>query len=500
MAWNLWHSAEAIANGQNPYRADDTYYPLGTNLAKHTYGVGFAAVALMVRAWRGDNLYPIYAYRLSILLGFTLAWALSVAGTRRLGADIIPAAAAATGFVFSAFYTQHISHLNILGAAIILPTYTLALLWFLDEPTAHRACTTSAILAAGVYLSELALLAYLALLVAAIAALCIPQTRTAVLDRATRLGLRGALLAGLVFLLVMAPLGMNWGESGGHSPKPRASYLWNANAAGFFVPDPAQTPLYGTGPLRELNELVSKGIGGREVFLGYPLLVFALIGAIVAPGWRGILVTVSAVFLLLSLGPTLKIFGVNTWIPLPYLWLMEMPPFNLARTPVRYMSIVMWAGACLYAIGLTWAARAVARRSHSLAGAGLALAALTLSAAEGYVVGPDVERFTPPPELSRLRPGAVVNFPLRAFDGHAAFFQIFHHRPILTGCVARRSPQQVAHIEHIGALYDSDTAAFVAEMRRLDVGTVIMSPGAPRDLPSRLEGTRIDVLDLRRFP
>jgi hypothetical protein len=161
---------------------------------------------------------------------------------------------------------------------------------------------------------------------------------------------------------------------------------------------------------------------------------------------------------------------------------------------------VMWSGACLYAAGLTWATRAVARRAHVLAGIALALASLAVSGAEGYVEGPETERFTPPRELRHLPPGAVINFPLRAFDGHAAFFQIFHHRPILTGCVARRSKEQVAQIDRIGALFDSDTDAFVAEMRRLGVGTAIMSPGAPRDLARRLEGTSIEILDLRRYP
>jgi len=499
--WNLWNGAESVAAGRDPYRADLTYYPLGTSLAKHTYALGFLPVTLAVRAWRGDDLYPIYAYRICTLLAFTLAWALMLAATRRLGADTIPAAAAATGYAFSAFFTQHIPHLNILGGAILLPAFALVALWFLELPTPRRGCAAAAVWAAGVYLSELALLAYLALLVAIVTALCFAGTRGAALGRLRHLGRRGVLLAGLSFALVMAPFAKSWLEAGGHAPKARASYLWNANAAGFFVPDPSQTPVYGSSPLKELNRLVSKGIGGREVFLGYPLLIFGILGiAAMPPGRRGIVVSVGAVFLVLSLGPTLKVFGANTGLPLPYLGLMELPPFNLARTPVRYACIVMWSGACLYAVGLTWAARAVARRTHSLAGMALALASLVLSGAEGYVRGPETERFSPPQALSRLPPGAVINFPLRAFDGHAAFFQIFHHRPILTGCVARRSREQVAHIERIGDLFDSDTEAFVAEMGRLGVGTAIMSPGAPGDLESRLEGTPIEVLDLRRYP
>jgi hypothetical protein len=499
--WNLWHGAESIAAGRDPYRADDTYYPLGTSLAKHTYALGFFPVTLAVRAWRGDDLYPIYAYRICTLLAFTLSWALMLAAARRLGADTIPAAAAATGYAFSAFFTQHIPHLNILGGAILLPAFALAVLWFLDSPTPRRGCAAAAVWAAGVYLSELALLGYLALLVAGVAALCSTRTRAATLGRLERLGRRGVLLTGLTFALVMSPFAKSWLEAGGHAPKARASHLWNANAAGFFVPDPSQTPVYGSGPLKELNRHVSRGIGGREVFLGYPLLIFGILGiAVTPPGRRGIIVSIGAVFLVLSLGPTLKVFGTNTGLPLPYLGLMELPPFNLARTPVRYACVVMWSGACLYAAGLTWAARAVARRAHVLAGIALALACLALSGAEGYVVGPETEGFTPPRALSRLPPGAVVNFPLRAFDGHAAFFQIFHHRPILTGCVARRSREQVAQIERIAELFDSDTGAFVTEMQRLGVGTAIMSPGAPRDLAQRLEGTPLEVLDLRRYP
>src|ERR671923_1860158 len=73
MVWNLWVANEAIMNGHNPYQTNLVFYPLGARLGHHSLAAGFFLVTLPVKLLsRGDVMYPFYAYRIIILLSFTL--------------------------------------------------------------------------------------------------------------------------------------------------------------------------------------------------------------------------------------------------------------------------------------------------------------------------------------------------------------------------------------------------------------------------------------------
>jgi hypothetical protein len=58
-------------------------------------------------------------------------------------------------------------------------------------------------------------------------------------------------------------------------------------------------------------------------------------------------------FFVLSLGPTLKIFGTETGIPMPYSVLMKVPPFDSGRTPVRFVVVGMFFLMIVAAVGLS---------------------------------------------------------------------------------------------------------------------------------------------------
>src|SRR4051794_5364136 len=36
MAWNLWHTAESVLAGRDPYVTDEVVYPIGAKLVTHT--------------------------------------------------------------------------------------------------------------------------------------------------------------------------------------------------------------------------------------------------------------------------------------------------------------------------------------------------------------------------------------------------------------------------------------------------------------------------------
>jgi len=102
MVWNLWYGERAIRHGENPYFTSLVYHPLGARLVKHTLVLGYWPVTLLTRILaHGDPLYPLYAYRVCILVSFSLSLALSCAVLRRLGfppaAPCVPAFAYAAG-------------------------------------------------------------------------------------------------------------------------------------------------------------------------------------------------------------------------------------------------------------------------------------------------------------------------------------------------------------------------------------------------------------------
>jgi len=497
MAWNLWVVTEAVLHGENPYHTNLVFYPLGSHLAKHTLAPGFFPLTLASKWFWNRPTYPLYAYRAAILVSFSLATVLAWTVFKELGASALGGLAAGVAYSFSSFYKMHIPHLNVVSGAFLIPACTLALVRFLKSPSRLRAALAAAVWGCGIYFSEFILLLFLALAVCMAVAACSRQTREIVLRSLRTLGASGIGLGAAILFGCLAPFFANWLRDDGNYPLPRQSYNWNANLAGFVVPDPLVTPLYaGSGGF---NSELTKGIGGREVFLGFPLILFAALGACVAPPFlRRLSLLVAGVFLVLALGPTLKIMDKNTWIPLPYLLLMKIPPFNLSRTPVRYVAIGLFSLSILYALGVTHLSRSLSRFG-SWPGRGLTILALVWSAAEAYRPGPETEPFEVPRELAQLAPGPVVNLPLYFMDGHAVLLQTLHGRPILTGFVSRRSARQVDHVRRLQHLLDSDLAGFVKEMESLGVRNVIVGFGTTPSQVKALRGTGLRVIDLRRL-
>jgi hypothetical protein len=494
MAWNLWVVNESITHGRSPLRTDLIYHPIGASLARHTLVAGLFPLTFATQQLaRHDPRYPLYAYRVSILACFTLALGLTYLALRRLGAPPLASAAPALQYAFSPFARLHIPHLNHLAAAFLLPLVTLALLRLWRQPRPLAAAAVGLVLAAAVYFSELTAFLYLALLLAVVWAVVVPSARAALLARARALGLFGAACGLAAFAAAFAPFAAGWASDEGRAPRARQAANWSANAAGFVIPDPVQTPVY-RGPFAAASAWASAGIGGREVFLGFPMIVFAGIGlARSRLETKGLFAFLALVFLVLSLGPLLKVGPATTSVSLPYAWLMAVPPFEFGRTPVRCVLFALFALAPLAACGLAWASPSVGRF-----GPLLAVAALLCSLAEAWGPAPPAPSYHPPAALAQLVPGPVVNVPISVFDGAAVLLQIFHGHPIATGFVSRRTPAQLGYVRSLDLLLNRDPAAFVAYVRSIGFSNVILGPGTPRELAQALAAQPINVVDVRR--
>jgi hypothetical protein len=498
MVWNLWFVDRAITHGENPYLTSLVYHPLGARLVKHTLVPGYWPVTLLARVLSGgDPLDPLYAYRLCILLSFTLALALTYVTLRRLGFARSVACVPAVAYAFCDFNMLHVPHLNHLSAAFLLPLNALALIRLFERPRRSRALAAAFVLAAGVYFTELVVFIWIAALLALAVAAALPSTRASVRRVAATLGAPGIVAAFLAFALTVAPFALNWALDSGKAPNPRQASNWSANLAAFVVPRADATPLYG-GAFAGLNAAISKGIGGHEVFLGYPLLLLAAVGVARRPrGWTLIAAGLALFFLVLSLGPTLKAGGVSTGWPMPYALLMKVPPFDMGRTPVRCVLLAVFALTFPAAAGLAWAREKAGARWGRTAARALTLAFLAWTVAEVYSPGPVTRTYVPPAALARLVPGPVVNVPLSVFDGRAVFLQTFHGQPIATGFVSRRTPAQLAHVRTLDLLLAEDPAAFLRHLDRIGVRNIILGPGTPAEVAAALTASAINVVDLR---
>lgn len=502
LTWNLWHLTEAVLRVENPYRAASVYFPVGGNLTTHTYTPGFLPIGLVLRTFmEGDPSWPLVAYRMTTWVSFALGLFVAYHALRSLGAGVLSSVAASVAWAFAAPFRSRPFETHLVSATFLIPLLTLALARCAARPTVARAVATVATAALCVYFSEY----YTPFLWLGLAALLLfgalrKDTRTMLRTMVAALGVRGVAAAAAAFLLLTAPFFVNWSPAKVERFNEGQAYFESANLAGFIVPDPTATPLYSSlGAIGRLNARVRRGVGGAAVFLGLPVLIFGAIGLARAdPRIRLILLALSMTFLVLSLGPELKVFETNTRLPLPYRALMLVPPFDLARAPARLAAIGLWPLVCLQALGLSHALTALGHWSRST-GAALAVASLAWSAAEGRAYGPAPVPFQPPEELLHLPPGGVLNLPLSDRDSFAMFLQVFHGRPIATGHLSRRSTDQTRHLGHLGELLAGDPQSFGTQMQQMGIATIVLARGTGDDIVERVRHSPLHVVDLREL-
>ncbi|MCX6028213.1 MAG: hypothetical protein NT169_02780 [Chloroflexi bacterium] len=135
--------------------------------------------------------------------------------------------------------------------------------------------------------------------------------------------------------------------------------VFSADLAGYLVPTQLHPILggvirswaNGAAPWGDNSFPVDKG---QQVYLGYIATALALIGL-----WRGrrskatwFWAASAALFFLLTLGPTLRIAGHDTGIPLPFALVAQLPFFKGNRYPSRYSVMLLMSMAPLVAGGV----------------------------------------------------------------------------------------------------------------------------------------------------
>ena len=351
----------------------------------------------------GDPAWPIAAYRAAIWLCFALGLFASHHALRALGAAPLPALCGSLAWTFAPVFRSRALETHLVTAAFLVPAVTLALVRLIDRPSRGRALILGATAGACVCFSEYYTpFLWLGLVLLLATSFLWRDTREGLRVTVRELGWRGTTLLAVGFLLAAGPFLLNWSPASTLRFREGQAYFESTNLAGLAIPDPAVSPLYSSTPLARWNARVRRGVGGAQVFLGLPVLLLALGGAtrLRTPRHRLLLVLATA-FLLLSLGPELKVFGTNTRILLPYRALMLVPPFDLARAPARLSALGLWGLVGLMALCLT----RIEARLGEKKGTVVVLLVAAWCLAEADLRGSDRRPLRAAPRASHPRPG-----------------------------------------------------------------------------------------------
>ncbi|MDX6611433.1 MAG: hypothetical protein QOD75_619 [Blastocatellia bacterium] len=495
MVWNLWFVNDALSGGHNPYFTNLLYYPVGANLTHHTLAAGFFPITLLAKlVFRGDPLYPVYAYHIIIFLCFLLLLACSYVLLRELSFTRLASATAACAYAFCDYYQVHTLHLNLIPGFFI-PLTGLFLVRAYRDPQSRNLHYAAFVSAVAVYFTEYALFIYLAVLVFAILMLCFQEERRGLMEFVRRSGSRRVVASMAIFLLVLAPFGLCFFRGHVINPAPIETSIFSANLASFFIPGAEHWLL--AKVFAPLNARVTSGVPGLEAFLGYTLIVFGVLGLLSSKRRLVLCAAVTAlVFYVLCLGSTLKVFGTDTGIPMPYAILTHIPPFDMGRTPVRFLTIGTFLVMIVAASGIAWLQRLLWKRYGNGWAMGLISVVLAVTAAGAYTPIPRRHAFTVPDNLPATVSGPVFNVPLRLKDGYGALLQTLHHQPISTGYIARSSPEIRQHFLELKRIHDQGGPEFCGRLAAMGFRSVIVT-GGELLAPLQLSKCTLPVIDLR---
>ena len=215
--------------------------------------------------------------------------------------------------------------------------------------------------------------------------------------------------------------------------------------------------------------------GGRL----FPGLISLLLGgwALVRRRKESVFIAAAAlVLVVVSLGPRLRLKGVD--VPLPYTWLLAIPPLDSMRHPLTFAAVAVLSLAVL--AGLGWAALPLARRPWA------GQAVVVLAVVETLGPPPAVTQVPPavPPVyevLLRLPKGPALDLPV--LDEDTMLWAARHGLPVLNGQGAFTPPEtatldrQVRRHWLADAPDDLDTSNPAVLLERIGVRYVIVPRG-----------------------
>ncbi len=431
--WAWWAMPRALARGENPFRTDLMFHPVGADLALTTTAPLVSALTWPIRAALGPeaqiNTVQLAAGFLAGLGAYLLAH--RVCRQRR------PALVAGVAFMLTSHRFVHVpGHLNLIHAGV-LPFGCLLFLRFTDAPGLRRALAVGAFGGATFLVDpQLALLLVIAL---------VPL---AVVHRAALRGQGRSLLAAggaalIVALPLLAPMALAVSHDEVNPPGPTdEAVLYSASPLAWITP-PHDAVLLGGLVGERPPSPTDEGV----VYPGVAVVGFAVASLWLVPaerrrGW-GALAVVGVV---LSLGPRLVAYDTVVDVPMPYVLLRALPGLAVQRVPGRFALI-----GALGLVILMASALAELTRRRPRGGPLLLAAVLALTLVDLFPTGLPQRAGTIPEPYAVIAhdpgDGAVLEIPIQWYTGEKVIgdttdfsfllHATVHGQPVVSGGVSR---------------------------------------------------------------
>ncbi|MBN1978374.1 MAG: glycosyltransferase family 39 protein [Anaerolineae bacterium] len=440
--WTFWWVKESIAKGYNPLYTHLLFYPEGVSLATHNFAWLNIAAWLPLQAVVGGNA----AYSLLFIATFALNGFSMYLLARELTGS--PHAAFVGGLIYGFWpYTlSHYGHPNMMLTCWVPP----ALLYLhrtIEERRARDALRAALFLAlTGITRWQLLVMGSVSVLLY-LACRCLADRgcrtwRTLGLLALTGLA-AGALMAPLLIPVVSAYLTQPSAEDALTDD----SLVGQTDLLAYVLPS-RNHPLWSDAAARVYDNFVDNKV--YVAFAGYTTLALALWGSVRRWKQARLWLLAAAVYVLLALGPQLRINGqLYPQVQMPYRLVGDLWFVQLLRKPDRFN---IFLGLPLGMLA-SWGVAALSPRRSRLR-LSLLAGALGLLILREYALAPyPTAQPAVPAWYGQLaqEPGdfAVLDLPLdtRSFDKHYGFYQTIHGKPLVEGHVSRPPQEAFTFIE-----------------------------------------------------
>jgi hypothetical protein len=449
-AWNLWWVASSLSQGRLPFFTWLLFFPQGVDLFWQTLQFSQAVVALPITLALG----PLAGFNWAVLSSFAIGGYVTFLFARRVTGSAPGALVAGAVFAFSPYHMQKVVDGGLEVSSVQwLPCYFFALYLLLERPGIWRSLLCGALLL-WVSLGSwyYGLFSVMITGCAALVWLLIPGAEPAAGPRrgpwpgrerwaAAIWGLTPVVWWGLALLPRIAGL---VAEPDALFDMRALQARRSADLMDFFLPNPLH-PLWGPAVRAAREQLYPQAIIWN-VALGWVGLALGLLGAVVA--WRSARrwLALLGVTLLLALGPTLRVLGHDTGVPLPFALIQDLPGIRANQRPNHIVVIGTLLLAILAAYSVAWLCRRLSRRGGAALAGGAVALVLAVDAFAGPMavvsrpIHPFYRTLPPPPFSAEGRPlGAIMPLPLYVNVNRSENLtpQMVHGWPILGGYVAR---------------------------------------------------------------
>ncbi|MAT97008.1 MAG: hypothetical protein CL608_07690 [Anaerolineaceae bacterium] len=468
--WTFHWVRDALLSGQSPYFTTQIFYPTGVSLANHNIAWLQILLWIPLQAVLGS----IAAYNMLFLVVLAANGAAMYLLAREILGNRAVAFVSGLIFAFWPYVLTQNEHPNFLFVAWV----PLALLF--SRRTVQKQRFQPALLA-GICLALTGWVRWQLLVIAAIPvtiyglALLWPQSWT---DR--QKSVHWLLLAGGVTAVLLLPIAIPVATYQLRRDNPEDLYLdehaqKQTDLLAYVTPSPLH-PLWDStltavfGPFHDNFDIQNQQ---RRPFLGYSVLLLALVGAVAAYPHSRTWSFMAVVLVLLALGPILRINGVlYPEVPMPYRLLADNPLLRLLRLTDRINILLGLPISLLAGFGCRAILQKVKRPSRQTALVGV-ISVLVLAE---YAAFPyPVSSTAVPAWLAELEQQpddfALLHLPNHEheFNKFYMYYQTVHGQPLVNGKVARIPREALASWEEVPLLAELQSEAAV-QIKRQDIG------------------------------